>query len=235
MFLSEDFRQLWEELNELNEAKADTERLVAFAGQELADKFLSLKSKLKAPENDLYYWIKKKTPEELESFLAELESTKSKTQIKKDLADQGAELVCESEHWKVYHITTYEAAQAYGRDTHWCITGINEWGDRYWREYKEKGVDFYFFITKGEYNPRGYDSKFALALYPDNKTCEVFNQKDGQVSLLDIKHIYEVKLPGIDWDDLDDQIVECQRCGEQISRSEEQDGYCVYCYDEMFG
>lgn len=225
--------KLYEEA--ISESKADTQRLVDFAGQELASRFFAIRNKLKAPENDLYYWIKNKTVNELEQTVSNIENTKSNTQIRKETAEQGAELVCETEHWKVYHITTYEAAQAYGRDTHWCITGINNWGNKYWNEYKDKGVDFYFFITKGEYNPRGYDSKFALAIYPGNKTCEVFNQKDGQVSLLDIKYIYEVNLPGINWDALDDQIVECQRCGEQISKSEEQDGYCVYCYDEMFG
>jgi hypothetical protein len=225
--------KLYEEA--ISESKADTQRLVDFAGQDLASRFFAIRNKLKAPENDLYYWIKNKTVNELEQTVSNIENTKSNTQIRKETADQGAELVCETDHWKVYHITTYEAAQAYGRDTHWCITGINNWGNKYWNEYKDKGVDFYFFITKGKYNPRGYDSKFALAIYPGNKTCEVFNQKDGQVSLLDIKYIYDVSLPGINWDALDDQIVECQRCGEQISRSEEQDGYCVYCYDEMFG
>lgn len=225
--------KLYEEA--ISESKADTQRLVDFAGQDLASRFFAIRNKLKAPENDLYYWIKNKTVNELEQTVSNIENTKSNTQIRKETAGQGAELICETDHWKVYHITTYEAAQAYGRDTHWCITGINNWGNKYWNEYKDKGVDFYFFITKGKYNPRGYDSKFALAIYPGNKTCEVFNQKDGQVSLLDIKYIYEVNLPGINWDALDDQIVECQRCGEQISRSEEQDGYCVYCYDEMFG
>ena len=228
--------KLWEEFSEsLTESKADTQRLVDFAGADLASRFFDIKNKLKAPENDLYYWIKNKSIEELEQTVNKIENTKSNTQIKKDAAGSGAELICETDHWKVYHITTYKAAQAYGRDTHWCITGINEWGDRYWREYKEKGIDFYFLITKDKYNPRGFDSKFALAIYPDNKTCEVFNQKDGQVSIYDIKYIYEVKIPGIDLENLDDQMVECIRCGEQISRNEEQDGYCVYCYDEMFG
>lgn len=234
MILNEEFLKLYEELSELDEAKADTQRLIDFAGEDLTNRFLSIKNKLKSPENDLYYWIKNKTPDELEQTINNIENTKTSTQIKKEVAERGAKLVCETDLWKVYHITTYEAAQAYGRDTHWCITGINEWGDKYWRDYKEKGADFYFFITKGEYNPRGFDSKFALALYPDNKTCEVFNQRDGQVSLMDIKGIFEVSIPGVDLINLDDQITECIRCGDQISRSEEQDGYCVYCYDEMF-
>lgn len=234
MNLFEEFKMYENLWDSLTEAKADTQRLIDFAGETLASRFLKVKNRLKAPENDLYYWIKNKTVDELEQAVDSIENTKTTTQLKKETASQGAELVDETEHWKVYHITTYEAAQAYGRDTHWCITGINEWGDKYWREYKEKGVDFYFFITKDKYNPRGIDSKFALAIYPGNKMCEVFNQKDGQVSILDIKYIYEVNIPRIDLMDLDDQIVECVRCGEQISKNEAQDGYCVYCYDDLF-
>jgi hypothetical protein len=232
--------KLWEDLADpLIEAKADTQRLVDFAGAELACRFFAIKNKLKAPENDLYYWIKNKTVDELEQAISSIENIKSNTQIKKETASQGAALVCETDHWKVYHITTFEAAQAYGRDTHWCITGINAWGDKYWKEYKEKGADFYFFITKGKYNPRGYDSKFALAIYPNND-CEVFNQKDGQCSLLDIKYIYEVNIPGLDLDSLDERGWVCCRCGEFVPEdlvmldAEGTNCYCEDCWDVLF-
>lgn len=239
MFLNKEFLNIYEELSELNESKADTQRLIDFAGEELADRFLKIKNRLKTPENDLYYWIKNKSPEELEQTVNSLEDTKTTTQAKKETAGQGAKLVCETKHWRVYHITTYEAAQAYGRDTHWCITGINKWGDKYWREYKDKGADFYFFITKGVYDPRGRDSKFALAVYPNNE-CEVFDQKDGQVSLYDIKYIYEVNIPGLDLDSLEDRGWECFSCGAFVPQDlivlgpEDGNAYCENCWDELF-
>lgn len=179
---------------ELTEAKADTERLVAFAGEDLANRFLAVKNRLKTPENDLYYWIKNKTPEELATFLNTIEQSKSVTQTKKDIADQGAELVCSSEHWKVYHITTFEASQKYGRDSKWCITGVGGYGDKYWKDYISNGIKFYFLITKGKYNPRGRDSKFAIAVYP-NKNCEVFDQGDGKVALNQIPYFDEIDYP----------------------------------------
>lgn len=230
--------KLYEEV--ISESRADTQRLVDFAGHDLASRFFAIKHKLKAPENDLYYWIKNKSVKELERAISNQENTKSNTQAKKETTGQGAELVCETDHWKVYHITTYEAAQAYGRDTHWCITGINEWGDKYWNEYKEKGVDFYFFITKDSYDPRGIDSKFALAIYPNND-CEVFNQKDGEVSLLDIKYIYEVNIPGVDLDTLNERGYNCNRCGVFVPEDliqldpEGTFAYCEDCYNDMFG
>ena len=56
-----DFIKLYEELSILNEAKADKQKLIDFAGPDLAARFEANKKKLKAPENDLYYWIKNKT------------------------------------------------------------------------------------------------------------------------------------------------------------------------------
>ena len=86
MFLNEAFMQVFEELDSLTEAKADTQRLIDFAGEDLANRFLAIKDRLKSPENDLYYWIKNKTVEELEAAVLEIENTKSKSQMKKDIA-----------------------------------------------------------------------------------------------------------------------------------------------------
>jgi hypothetical protein len=174
--------------HKLTEAKADTQHLIDFAGEDIANRYLAIKNKLKAPENDLYYWIKNKTPEDLAQFITGIEGSKSKTQIKKDIADQGAELVCDTEHWKVYHITTFEASQKYGRDSQWCITGVNNYGDQYWRDYTSRGVKFYFAIAKQNYDPRGTDSKFAFAVYPaelDNN-IELFDQQDNRAELEEI-------------------------------------------------
>jgi hypothetical protein len=238
MFLNENFLKLWEELSELNEAKADTEKLINFAGEELAKKFLALKVKLKAPENDLYYWIKTKTPDELASFLAKVEGTKSNTQVKKEIADQGATLICNSEHWNVYHITTFEASQKYGRDTKWCITGINGWGDKYWKEYTEAGMEFYFLITTGNYDPRGTDSKIAIAVNKEKNFCEVFNQQDTQIPLNKVPYIDEVKLPTTNLTDLFNKVICCE-CGDIIEEADTYFGpheecYCKNCFDSYY-
>lgn len=243
MKLYEEFKlyeTMWD--SPLVEAKEDTEKLIVFAGQELADKFLRLKSKLKSPENDLYYWIKKKTPEELRAFLATIEGTKSKTQVKKDFAEQGAELVCDSEHWKVYHITTFEASQKYGRDTKWCITGINNWGDEYWNEYRENGIQFYFLITKGDYDPRGKYSKIAIATCEQTTgghSCEVFNQQDTPIPLASVPYIDEITLPGIDMENIQNDI-KCFECGiileteEDIMFGPQGECYCKDCFNSIY-
>lgn len=241
MFLNEDFIRLFEELDSLNEAKADTQRLIDFAGEDLANRFLAIKDRLKAPENDLYYWIKNKTVEELEAAVAEVENTKSKSQIKKDIADQGAELVCDSEHWTVHHITTFEASQKYGRDSQWCITGVNNYGDKYWKDYRDRNIEFYFLNAKQDYNARGEDSKFAIALYP-NGNVEIFNQRDIQISSIDeIPYYEEVSINGnsLDSFDLEGEYWYCVNCDCELDEDtvcwgSDGDAYCDVCWSDHF-
>lgn len=49
------FITFYEKLNTLNESNADMQKLVRFAGQELADRFLKIKDRLPVKERDLYY------------------------------------------------------------------------------------------------------------------------------------------------------------------------------------
>jgi hypothetical protein len=231
---------LHEDLSPLQEAKADTQRLIDFAGEDLANRFLNIKTKLKAPENDLYYWIKNKTVKELEQAVLTAENTKSKRQLNRDVADAGAKLVCETDHWKVYHITTFAAAQKYGRDSHWCITGLDSYGDHYWKDYTNRGVSFYFLITKYDYDPRGADSKFALAIYP-NETLQVFDQQDAEVSLEEIPDIKDVHIPGIDIHNLEEYagaffccMCDCELDEDDVWNDPEGDPLCYDCWHENY-
>ena len=239
----------------LTEGKADTQKLITFAGKDIANRFLAIRNKFKAPENDLYFWIKNKTPNELEQAVLEMENAKSNTQIKKETTSSGAKLVADTKHWKIYHITSFEAAQAYGRDTKWCITGIEDSGDKYWNEYKEKGADFYFLITKDNYDPRGRKSKFALALYEGgmeydewedeefevDPMYEVYDQQDYSVLLEDVPYINEVKIPGINlnnYEAMTGRQYPCEYPGCHIWMPEDQYNnptlygkhYCAYCH-----
>ena len=136
----------------ITESKADEQKLIDFAGEALAKQFFLLKNRLKSPENDLYYWIKQGDPEKLKNALDNLSSTPTRRE-KEETAREGAELVAENKYYKVYHITTFEASQKYGANTKWCITGKESgWikgkdpHNKYWKEYTDKGIKFYFFI-----------------------------------------------------------------------------------------
>ena len=43
----------------LKESKEDQQKLIDFVGEDYADLFLKLKPRMKSPENDIYFWIKK--------------------------------------------------------------------------------------------------------------------------------------------------------------------------------
>lgn len=237
MFLNEEFLEIYEELSELNEAKADTQKLIDFAGEDLANRFLAIKNSLKGAEKDLYYWIKNKTVDELKQTVISAESAKANKQIAKEITDQGAKLVCTSEHWTVYHITSFEASQKYGRDTRWCITGVNNWGDKYWKDYTSKGITFYFLIANKNYDPRGKTSKIALAIYP-NKSCEVYNQQDTLIPVSGIPYLEEVNIPGISLSELSDMI-RCLDCDTPLKPDEIWTGlhdevYCEECFYETY-
>jgi len=182
----------------LTEAKADEQRLIDFAGESLAKRFLSIKNRLKSPENDIYYWLKK-TPVELEDRVNEIENTISKTKHKKIEKTKGAELVTEENGWKVYRIDTYEASCLYGKGTKWCTASTET--SKYFNDYKDKGIVLYYFIRNNE--------KYALALYSKivdglermgiRANYELYDEKDELITdTQKIKQLNLPKIPGVD-------------------------------------
>lgn len=63
----------------------------------------------------------------------------------------GATKLYEDSDWIVYHITNYNAAKYYGRDTKWCLSGnyngLEEVGWHEFEKYNSKS-DIYFYINK---------------------------------------------------------------------------------------
>ena len=63
-------------------------------GKELTDQFLNIRKKLKSPENNIYYWIKNKSIEELSDFLS---SYQSKSEIKRINKQKGSTLLLDKD------------------------------------------------------------------------------------------------------------------------------------------
>lgn len=106
---------------------------------------------MEQPFNDLYWWIKEGSPQELKDYVDWLTKTKSKSQVERE-AKQGAKLLYNKSGWKIYRIDTYEAATYYGKNTKWCISGnypgSEGQGQTYFDNYKDNGViDYYFIIS----------------------------------------------------------------------------------------
>ena len=148
----------------------------------IVNEFIKLKPRIKSPYNDFYYWIKNASAMDLDKYLDGLHKEIDSKEKVKSKEQEGARLVYSDKDWKVYEISTYEASAKYGKGTKWCIAGSKRWtngehGSEYFDDYhNQKGITFYYFIHG--------DDKWALAVYPENKYCEIFNAEDVKVAYI---------------------------------------------------
>jgi len=195
------------------------------------------RSRLKAPFNDYYYWIKQNNWDEFTKAFSEI----SKKDDTKQKEKEGAKLLYNKDDWKVYEITTYEASAKYGKNTKWCISGSKRWnngenGTKYWNDYTKQGCKFYFFIKNNT-------EKYALVVYPDDKEYEIFNQDD--VPLAYIPNAPDVKEIPVNYnEDVDSELKEFTNLFVQHKLPNEDfiienvigkingdcDGYMLYMY-----
>ncbi len=182
----------------LIESKADQQKLIDYVGEDTAKLFFSLKDRLKSPENDIYYWLKRE-PSELADKLSQLQNTQTRKEKNKE-AQEGAKIVYSDDIWTVYHITTYPASVKYGKNTQWCISGSKRWsngerGEEYFNDYTSKGIEFYFYIKSN-------DEKYALAK-SSNSRYQLFNATDDDITRDDNSFLPNVDgLPRFNYNDI---------------------------------
>lgn len=102
------------------EGKRDQEILRDFLGDDYYDKYTSIKNKIKDPEYKDIYKLIKKDPNDVKDYI---DSFQSNTDVRRSKKASGSELVYDKNGYKIYRITTPEAAQLYGSHTRWCIAG----------------------------------------------------------------------------------------------------------------
>ena len=137
-----------------------------------------MRNKLRSPENDIYYWMKKPISE-LEDFLSNVEyGYNSKIKIEK-----GAKLVYSDATSKVYEITNFTASHYYGKATYWCISGRYDghWNKsaNHWNEHMKAGSKFYFYFDK---------TKKVTMDYTNDETGEKFTETDYAKYAIEIKN-----------------------------------------------
>jgi hypothetical protein len=125
-------------------------------------KFLKDRNKIRSLEDKNIDNWGKKSWEEFVEFIDELKTEKSKSEEIREMKKEGADLVAEDDNWRVYKITTYEAARTYGSGK-WCITRDEKW----WKKYNRRS-QFYFMLSKTR--PEDDDwHKIALQLGKNGK------------------------------------------------------------------
>ena len=152
-----------------------------WAGEELAARFFDLRQRFPSPENDLDYWIKNKTPEELKTYM---DTFKSKNQKEKEERLAGAEKIYSDDKWLVVHCTTYNAMKQYGKGTKWCISGNYPGhegrGKQYFDSYlNDRYSGYYVYIN------RESDDKWCVCILQSNKDeADIWNAKDYTVEVI---------------------------------------------------
>lgn len=161
----------------LFEGKQDQENLLNFLGQDYYDKYNLIKNKIQDPEYKDIYKLMKKDPSEVEDYIDDFQSNMD---LMRD-AKKGARLIYDKNGWKVYRITTYEAAVYYGRGTKWCITGNyagqKERGKEYFDSYiKDDNLDggYYFYIKNGT-------EKYCLLRSRNRKVLSIWDDSDSVI------------------------------------------------------
>ena len=169
----------------LFEGKQDQEKLLNFLGQDYYDKYNLIKNKIQDPEYKDIYRIMKKDPSEVENYIDDFQSNMD---LRRE-AKKGAKLIYNQNGWKVYRITTYEAAVYYGSNTKWCITGRYDDHESRGKEYfdnyiKDNDLDggYYFYIKND-------NEKYCLLRKKNGKIHSIWNASDRTIYPDDIKTI----------------------------------------------
>jgi hypothetical protein len=169
--------------SQLNENKEAIVKFTDRFGKELSDRFFKLKPRLKSPQNDISHWMKKDA-KELDKVLTDLEKTKTVKQ-KEEESRGGTKLLYSDENWSVREIQTLEASIKYGKDTKWCISGVDCETPAMWKRYTENMPDFpkdssvfIFFIRKM------YRDKYAVLFNRDRGNYIIWNAIDNPTAFI---------------------------------------------------
>ena len=173
----------------LLEGKRDQEILRDFLGDDYYDKYISIKNKIKDPEYKDIYKLIKKDPNDVKDYI---DSFQSNTDVRRSKKSDGAKLIYKDDLWKVYRITTYEAAQLYGSHTRWCISGRYE-------GYEERGEEYFYGYIKNNDLDGGYYfyikndgiTKYCLLRKENGAVQSIWDASDDELNASDILDIEE--------------------------------------------
>lgn len=152
------------------ESEKDKEDLKKHLGDDLYNDYMKIRDKISKDGNDYkdFQKLKKLPIEDVKSFF---DNFQSETDKRKE-AKKGAKKIYDDGDWLVYRITTYPAAQYYGKNTKWCITGRYPGhegrGEEYFNDYiDDNNLDggYYFYLNKKD---------------PSDKYC-VLQTQDGDI------------------------------------------------------
>ena len=164
------------------ESKKDLDDLKVYLGDNLFDDYMKIRDRIPKDQNEFkdFNKLKKMDKKDIQDFVS---SFQSKSDKKKSDKTEGAKKLYEDEDWVVYKITTYPAAQLYGKNTKWCVTGRypghESKGEKYFKDYIDaRRLDggYYFYISKKD--PK---EKYCILQTKDKKIDSIWSADDRNV------------------------------------------------------
>lgn len=167
-----------ENYNLILESKKDLDDLKKHLGDDLYNDYMKIRDRISDSEWKDFQKLKKKDPDEIKDFV---DNFQSKSDKRKSDKISGAKKIYSDDDWDVYKITSYPAAQLYGKGTKWCITGRyaghESRGEEYFNAYiDENNLDggYYFYINKN--NP---SKKYCVLQRKDKTIHSIWNAEDN--------------------------------------------------------
>ena len=176
------------------ESKKDLDDLKAYLGDKLFDDYMKIRDRIPKDQNEFkdFSKLKKMDKKDIQDFI---DNFKSKSDKKKSDKTEGAEKLYEDSDWIVYRITSYPAAQLYGKGTKWCITGrypgYEKRGQRYFDEYiEDNNLDggYYFYLNK-----KDPSEKYCILQTKDKDIHSIWDASDTNRGRS--KYTLDIELP----------------------------------------
>jgi hypothetical protein len=167
--------------------------------QHVTDLFHRLGQNLK--NNDLYSY----KPSDFTDLRDQLFELKDKQSLRKEKVEKRyqvteaceADIVYQSENFKVLLIKNKAASVHHGLDTKWCISMKDE---AYFEDYDKSNIVFLFIINL-QAIPKSPESKIALVYHRDTNNniikLEIFDASDHKINVSDLKKILDKEAENI--------------------------------------
>lgn len=234
----------------ITESKADQQKFIDKFGKEFFDTFWNNKQRLKNKDInvDILWHVKHTSLSDMRKILDSISDEQRAQEVdiegtKMPEPTGNYDVVFESEDYIVYHPHDYISSIYCAKGGRWCTAGgynipegqvkVSQ-AKTYFNQYTGKGIELYYFIKSD-------GDRYALAVYPNGTSHEVYNKRDNNIGGVEnIPGIENIEIDGLDLENMRGRggASICDNCGESMSDEDIYAGpngetYCESCFYDL--